>query len=118
MNLLNGQFEGKLTPRTRLLVKGDFTPLGPSSEEATRVKTLKDAYAELEKQAISSGMFVISAENFAAVIGYRPPQSALVKDSPIGFRPLLPFVNTNDPRFQRPAAGPAAPAAPAEKKAE
>jgi hypothetical protein len=108
VNLLSGQFEGKLTPRTRLLVKGDFTPLSSSPEETARVKTLREAYAELEKQAISSGMFVISAENFAAVIGYRPPQSALVKESPIGFRPLLPFVNTNDPRFQRPVAGPMA----------
>jgi hypothetical protein len=117
VNLLNGQFEGTLTPRTRLLVKGDFTPLSTSPEEIARVKTIKDAYAELEKQAISAGMFVISAENFASVIGYRPPQSSLVRESPVGFRPLLPFVNTNDPRFQRPAGGPMADApAPAAKE--
>ena len=117
VNLLNGQFEGTLTPQTRLLVRGDFSQL--SSEDGNRVKTIKDAYAELEKQAITSGMFIISAENFASVIGYRPPQSQLAKESPVGFRPLLPFVNNSAaPRIQRaaPAAPMADPAPAAEKK--
>ncbi|HEX3314296.1 MAG TPA: hypothetical protein VHR72_05355, partial [Gemmataceae bacterium] len=118
VNLLNAKFEGTLTPRTRLLVRGDFSPLSNSPEEKARVDGLKSAYQELEKQAIASGMFVISAENFAAVIGYRPPQSQTVKDSPIGFRPLLPFVSNNrNPRATAaptPAA-PSEPAAPAEK---
>jgi hypothetical protein len=110
VNLINGQFEGTLTPRTRLLVRGDFTPL--SSEDQNRVKLIKEAYTELEKQAIANGMFVISAENFAAVIGYRPPQSQLAKESPIGFRPLLPFVNSNDPRGRPGGAGVSAPPMP------
>ena len=88
---------------------GDFTPLSNSPEEKNRVDGLKAAYQELEKQAISSGMFVISAENFAAVIGYRPPQSQLAKESPIGFRPLLPFISQNEPRtMQRAPAAPMA----------
>jgi hypothetical protein len=108
VNLLNGQFEGTITSRTRLLVRGDFTPL--SSEDESRMKSIKLAYEGLEKQAISSGMFVISAENFAAVIGYRPPQSQLAKESPIGFRPITPFVNSNDPRSRAVQATPPMPA--------
>ena len=104
VNLLNAKFEGTLTPRTRLLVRGDISALSSTADEKTRVDALNAAYVELEKQAISGGMFVISAENFAAVIGYRPPQAQTARDVSIGFRPLQPFV-ANDRTQRGPAIG-------------
>ena len=78
VNLVTGEVEGmkSFSPRTRLLVRGDFTPLNNNEAEIARVKSIKEAYDVLERQAVANGMFVISAENFAVLIGYRPAAGA------------------------------------------
>jgi hypothetical protein len=119
VNLLNGQIEGLPTPRTRVLVLGNITTVNGTAEEQGRVEKIKQASNTLRELAVKQGMFVISAENFAAVIGFRPARSLLSKDQPVGFRPLVPFVNNGGPRIPRVEAAPApgeAPAPAMEKK--
>ena len=49
--------------------------------------------AEIRKDAVEKGLFVISPENFAMVIGYRRPASAL-STTTLDFRPSLPSGGT------------------------
>lgn len=69
-----------------------------------RAQRLAGSIQTLKKEAVERGMFIISADNFLNIIGYRRPRSA--NDLEVSsFRPRAP------------AAGVAAPAtAPAEKK--
>jgi hypothetical protein len=119
VNLLNGQIEGVPTPRTRVLVLGNIVAVNGTADEQGRLEKIKEASKTMRELAVKQGMFIISAENFAALIGYRPPQSLLSKDQPIGFRPLVPFVNNGMQRAPRLEAAPApgeAPAPAMEKK--
>jgi hypothetical protein len=112
LNLLNGQVEGTITPKTRLLIRGDIAKINSTEEETIRYKQLIETYQVLKRQAIEQGMFIISAENFAIVTGYRPPQGQNV-GSLTNFRPSLPW--TGGPviqRFDRAVEGAAAPMPP------
>ena len=122
INLLNGQVEGTITPKTRLLIRGEIAPINRTEEETNRFKQVVDAYQLLKRQAIEQGMFIISAENFAAVTGFRLQQIQDQKNAAT-FRPGLPW--TGGPpiqRFDRVVEGapgaPAAPPAPDPKKDE
>src|SRR6185369_6890495 len=88
INLLNGQVEGAITPRTRLLIRGDIAKLNSTADESERHKKIVETYQVAKKQAIDQGMFIISAENFAAVTGYRAPQA---QNGGVSFRPSLPW---------------------------
>ncbi|MEI7686135.1 MAG: hypothetical protein WCL32_14010, partial [Planctomycetota bacterium] len=59
INLMNGQVEGDITPRTRLLIRGDFAPLNRTEQEQARSKAIVTAYQEFKRKAIDQGMFVI-----------------------------------------------------------
>src|SRR5262249_40225252 len=116
--LLSGQVEGNVTPRTRLLIRGDIAKINSTDDESNRFKQIVDAYQLLKKQAIDQGMFIISAENFAAVTGYRPPQFQGTSEGGLSFRPSLPFVNLTGPpvvRFDRNVEGNIGTGAPAPK---
>jgi hypothetical protein len=105
INLLNGQVEGAITPRTRLLVRGNIAKLNSTEDEATRLRQITEAYQVLKKQAVDQGMFIISAENFAAVTGYRSPQ-AQSNGLAATFRPTLPWTGGNSiQRFDRNVEG-------------
>ncbi len=97
INLLNGQVEGNLTPKTRLLIRGEIAPINRTEEETNRFKQIVESYQILKRQAIEQGMFVISAENFAAVTGYRGQLALNNKNTT--FRPSLPW--TGGPPIQR-----------------
>lgn len=117
INLKNGQVEGNITPRTRLLIRGDLAPINRSEEERNRNKVIVEAYQVLKRQAIDQGMFIISAENLATVIGYRPPQMQNNKDLQSSFQPSLPWtggpnIRRFDPQVEG-GPGVAAPAIPA-----
>lgn len=106
LNLLNGQVEGAITPRTRLLIRGDILRLNNTQEETERHKQIVDAYQALKKQVIDQGMFIISAENFAAVTGYRPPQAQNGGQAASTFRPSLPYTGgATVQRFDRAVEG-------------
>lgn len=90
INLLNGQVEGAITPRTRLLIRGDIAKLNNTEGESERHKKIVETYQGAKRQAIDQGMFIISAENFAAVTGYRSPQ-AHNGGAVASFRPSLPW---------------------------
>jgi hypothetical protein len=113
INPLNGQIEGNLTPKTRVLVRGEILPANSREEERIRVKAMADAFQVVKKQAIEHGLFIVSAENLAVMIGYRPFMTA--NDRGLRFQPSLPW--TGGPPIRRFDPGtqigaPAVPAAP------
>ncbi len=89
IDLNDGALKGSFTPKTRLLIRGEF--LNPNAREgdAPRVKVIHDAMQDLRKIAIEKGLFLISSDNYANVIGFRRPRSA--NDPEVSaFRPRLP----------------------------
>lgn len=115
VNLLNGQIEGAITPRTRILIRGDIAPVNRTEEEQDRYKKILESFTAMRKQAVDQGSFLISAENFGIMLGYRPPQSQTAKEHPLPFRPVVPFagqIGVGRPREPAPEVG-AAPAPPA-----
>jgi len=81
---------------------------------AQRAKAVNDRAAELQKDAIQKGLFVISDKNFANVIGYRAP-GATAKDQP---RLFLPTAGGSAPAIGAPGPAGQPPMPPAEKKDE
>lgn len=114
VNLQNGQIEGAVTPKTRMLVKGDMAVVKNTEEEQARVKLITEAFQVVRKQAIDQGMFLISSENFLNVVGYRAAHSQYTRD--IGFRPVVPYVGSGPLILRDAPAAPAAPMPPAEEK--
>lgn len=93
LDLTDGKIRGEIRPQTRFLIMGEpaYEDLN-RAEQDPKIVTPKDInakIAEMRKQAAEQGLFIISAHNFAAVIGYRPPQSADSTEVP-SFRPSLP----------------------------
>lgn len=114
VNLLNGQVEGNMTPKTRLLIRGDFAPINRSEQELARFKSIVESYQVIKRQAIDQGMFIVSAENMAMMMGFRSPQTQNT-DAAYHFQPYLPWTGgAMIRRFDRAIEGePQAPAAPA-----
>src|SRR5262249_33675888 len=81
MDLHEGKSEGKLigeiTNKTRFIIRG-VEPITDQKEGriAERVKAIKEGMDAARKEAAEKGMFLISANNLANVIGYRQPRSA------------------------------------------
>ncbi len=121
LDLTDGQVKGAITPSTRYLIRGEDLRLDPKELEnkdprAERALAVNNAIAQMRKDAVEKGMFVISAKNFATVIGYRPPGAG--REMP-AFRPALPTAGSAVPSVGAgaPAERPMPPAAP-EKKEE
>lgn len=87
LDLADGKLKGVITPKTRLLVRGD-----PVAGEER--KDINDAIKAVRAEAIEKGMFIIAADNLANVIGYRRPRSANDIEA-TGFRPTLPFAGAD-----------------------
>jgi hypothetical protein len=120
LDLAAAQINGKITQDTRYLILGHELAAG-TGLDAERAKGINEMMAEMKKNAIEKGLFIISAENFLNVVGYRPPRSANQAEYH-GFRPSLIKAGTavsSLPGMERRApAGPApeangAPPAPA-----
>lgn len=124
INLLNGQPEGAVTAKTRLLIRGDMAPINRTQDEVDRFNAIKETYQAVKKQAMDQGMFIISAENFATVSGMRPATIQTgARDITGGFRPGLPFtggqaIRRFDPVIEGPGGGAAPAPMPEPKKDE
>jgi hypothetical protein len=123
LDLTDGQIKGAIGPNTRFLIRGDDLLINAKDLEnkepgAERALAVNNGIIAMRKEAIDRGLFVISAKNFAGVIGYR--QSGAGKDQ-TPFRTLLPTAGSVVPAITDvPArAEPPMPLAPpAEKKDE
>jgi hypothetical protein len=87
LDLRDGELKGALTPATNYLIVGVQPPVpAKAGPESKLLRSLAAQAKALTDQAVAAGVFVISAQNFLNVIGYRPFQGA--EDStPSGFRP-------------------------------
>jgi len=93
LDLTDGTVKGAISSNTRYLIRGDDLRLdakdveekSPRAERAVAVNT---GTAVMRKEAVEKGIFVISAKNFAAVIGHRLPANLTQEQE--GFRPRLP----------------------------
>ena len=120
VDLRDGKIQGQISPKTRYLIRGDDLR-APGEKPAPAPKKVdddkeKDKEREpmpkevqqpnldrndavnrssimLRKDAIERGLLLISAENFATVIGYRKARSANTADES-KFRPTLPYIST------------------------
>jgi len=90
VDLTDGQLKGAITGKTRFLIRGDaLAGEGKEEGKGDRGKVINDKIAELRNFAADKGLFIISAENFANVVGYRRPHSAAQLELS-SFRPFLP----------------------------
>lgn len=109
VDLRDGKVVGRMTPKTRYLIRGDdFRASGaekpkvdeekkdekePAKDGAVnsdRNDTINKSNLMLRNDAKERGLMVISAENFATVIGYRKARSANSAEAS-GFRPAFPY---------------------------
>lgn len=132
VDMRTGKIEGKITGRTRYLIRGEELSR-PGAKNAPpakkdddmdkkdddqpakdaglgdRIDQVNRSSKQLRDDARDKGLLLISAENFANVIGYRKFRSANSVELS-GFRPKLPVAG--EPQIARPAAQPAAQAEP------
>jgi hypothetical protein len=121
VDLSDGHIEGAITPRTRFLIRGVLPGSVAALPEVTADQVAKqiegqagppagkvagkgedavaaavrDGAKTLAVQAIAQGAFVISADNYLTVIGYRPPRSA--DEAQLSrFRPGLPTAGAGE----------------------
>jgi len=99
IDLTDGKIVGGITPHTGFVVRGEGLAVekkkkGEEAEEpGGREKNVNDAIVAVRNEAVEKGLFIISADNLANVIGYRRPHSAT--DVEISsFRPTLPSAPT------------------------
>lgn len=91
LDLTDGQIKGAMTANTRYLIRGEDLRIDPKELEnkeprAERALAVNNGALAMRKDAIDKGIFVVSARNFATMIGYR---TANAKEQ-VGFRPQLP----------------------------
>jgi hypothetical protein len=88
VDLRDGQVKGALTGKTAYLIAGlkAVGRKGPDEERATAVNA---AAGKLRNDAIERGLFMISPDNFANVVGYRRPRSRTDAEL-THFRPGMP----------------------------
>jgi hypothetical protein len=74
-DLRDGRMVGEITDQTNVLIRGASlrAPQKGEAEEDTRTKLINGNIAQIREQAISRGLFIISANNYAVVTGYRQP---------------------------------------------
>jgi hypothetical protein len=92
VDLTDGTIKGDLTSKTRYVIRGELPLM--HDKQADRVKLVHEAAQALRKDAIEKGVFIISGDNFATVIGYRRPRSLNDFEKSSEFRPTMPFVGT------------------------
>jgi len=118
LDLTDGEVKGKITPETRFLIRGDDLEADAKDADkdaaAGRAKKVSEGMAAVRKEAVEKGLFIISARNFANVIGYRRPLANNQLD-PVTFRPTIPLAGTQNPTVGAPPAPGNMP--PEEKKA-
>lgn len=94
LDLTDGKLKGNITSKTRFFVVGD--PI--RGEEGKKIdedgKKINEVINAVRTEAIEKGMFIISAENLANVIGFRSPRSANSLETS-KFRPALPFAGAD-----------------------
>jgi hypothetical protein len=112
VDLRDGQIKGKVTGKTRYLIRGDDLRADPKAAakpaegddakdpaadapNAGRSDAVNKANLALRRDAMDKGVLVISAENFATMIGYRRVRSGNDQDKTSAFRPSLPYAGTN-----------------------
>jgi len=94
----DGKLKGALTHRTRFLIRGEEFSEGKKTaakdaepaELSDRMKQIQETATSLKKEIAERGGLVISAQNYIAIVGYRPSQGAN-GDTRIGFQPQLPY---------------------------
>ena len=135
VDLRDGQIRGNITSKTRYLIRGDDLRVGadgkpgakmPAEDKekdgdkdkdkeavakngqanADRNEKVKQSSLMLQNDAKALGLLLISAENFATVIGYRQARSANAVQLS-GFRPSLPYAGSIE--AARPQAQPMPP---------
>jgi hypothetical protein len=115
LDLTDLQFKGALSNKTRFLILGDRAEPKDTTnaEQVERAKQINDSIAAVKKEAVEKGMFLISAENFSIVSGYRKPRNA--NDPAVSnFRASSPFAGVGGAgglviQRDRPGEGAAAP---------
>ena len=93
LDVTDAKVQGEFTNKTRFLIlgKGMPKPVDPKAPISEQAKKINAAIAAMRADAIEHGMFIISADNFANVIGYRRPRSANdTEPSAHNFKPALP----------------------------
>lgn len=121
VDLRDGQMRGNITPKTRYLIRGDDLrapaekpaakmaddpkdkdekdkdkdkePMANGQPNAERNDAINKSSKALRSEAIDRGLLLISAENFATVIGYRKARNGNSAEVST-FRPGLPFAGT------------------------
>jgi hypothetical protein len=89
MDPRDGKMVGAASIKTNLLIRG-ASPGDSKDKENPRYLEINNALKLMHKQAVDRGMFIISAENFAVVTGYRRPGSADNQQT-LGFSPRPPY---------------------------
>jgi hypothetical protein len=70
----DGKIVGELTDKTSAVIRGASVHVDrKAAEEDTRAKAINDNLRNIREEAVNRGMFIISAENFAAMTGFRQP---------------------------------------------
>jgi len=93
IDMRDGKIYGQITPKTNYLIRGYGFGFIDKKKSPPRLEAINDSIARMRKDAVEMGMFMISPENFAMVIGYRRPASAL-STATLDFRPSLPSGGT------------------------
>ncbi len=90
LDLSDEKIKGEITNQTRYYIRGNsYVTKHKEGRELERAEKLNKAMDDLRKEAAERGMFIISADNFVNVIGFRRPGSA--DDLEVsGFRPTNP----------------------------
>jgi hypothetical protein len=90
MDPRDGKMLGELSTKTNAVIRG----ASPGDNKTPRNQEVNNAIKMMREQAIDRGMFIISAENFAVVTGYRWTVGA-DKQQTIGFTPRPPTGGTS-----------------------
>ncbi|MCI0463938.1 MAG: hypothetical protein L0Z62_43950 [Gemmataceae bacterium] len=88
VDMKDGQVKGKLTHKTAYLIQGQKA-WSAAKDPGPRIQAINEARTKLHKDAVERGLFIISPDNFANVIGYRRPRSKTDVELS-GFRPSTP----------------------------
>lgn len=107
LDLITGEVQGKLTNKTRILIVGDAPPV--AKDEDKEKDLAMQGYSAMRKESVEKGMFLISADNMAAVAGFRRARSANDGDNVSAFKPSLPAAGTAFGRSVQPMGVGAAP---------
>jgi hypothetical protein len=112
LDVTDGQVKGAITTNTRYLIRGEEIRIDPkelkeNTPRAERAVAVNNGIIGMKKDAIERGMFVISAQNFATIIGYHRASTSGKEMS--AFRPQLPTAGSAVPGLAGGVGGVGAP---------